>query len=296
MRFRGRLLRLTSSPSKLLSPRLAFFAFLGAAFAIMLLAKADSAALERLRVSVVEVTAPVLDFLSRPVEAVAAGQKAFAELVFLHSENASLRADNAKLLQWQETARRLEKENTALRHLLAATRDNAFAFVTARAVGDTSGTFVRTMLINVGAEHEVKKGQGVLSAVGLMGRINEVGPRSSRVLLLTDLNSRLPVQLEGSRQRAILAGDNSPEPVLQYLPYDAAPTPGERVLTSGDGGLLPPGLPVGVISQSDGGEVRVRLNVAFDRLDYVRVLAFEPLAPAAAPAEQAQKLGPAGQP
>jgi rod shape-determining protein MreC len=266
------------SPTRLLVPRLAFFAMVAAAIALLAMAKAGDSVIERLRVGIVDAMTPVLNVMSRPAEAVSESRIAIANLADLAADNARLGDENAKLLQWQDTARRLENENASLRHLLNATKDNSYAFVSARVIGDSGGAFARTMLLNVGDRDSVRKGQGVVSAQGLMGRISEVGEKSSRALLLTDLNSRLPVQLEGSRQRAILGGDNSSQPTLRYLPLDAAPPVGERVITSGDGGLLPSGLPVGVVSASDGGEIRVRLNVAFDRLEFVRVLAFEPVA------------------
>jgi rod shape-determining protein MreC len=280
------------SPTRPLAPRLAFFAMLAAAIALLGMAKAGDGVIERLRGAIVDTMTPVLEVVSRPAEAVTESRIAVANLIDLHADNARLRDENAKLLQWQDVARRLENENASLRHLLNATEDNAYAFVSARVIGDSGGAFARTMLLNVGTRDGVRKGQGVISALGLMGRIAEVGEKSSRALLLTDLNSRLPVQLDGSRQRAILGGDNSSQPILQYLPFDATPAVGERVVTSGDGGLLPVGLPVGVVSASEGGEIRVRLNESFDRLEFVRVLAFEPVA--LTPEAARKKPAPAG--
>jgi rod shape-determining protein MreC len=131
--------------------------------------------------------------------------------------------------------------------------------------------------------------------VGLVGRIAEVGDRASRVLLLTDLNSRIPVTLQGSHERAILAGDNSPRPLLAYLAPNAKPEVGERVVTSGDGGVFPPGIPVGVIV-SVGGQVRVATSSDLSVIDYVKIVDFGlsgMLPPTAVPAPKPARKGAA---
>ena len=109
---------------------------------------------------------------------------------------------------------------------------------------------------------------------GLAGRAAAVGLRSARVLLITDINSRVPVVVEASRHRAILTGDNSGLPRLAFLPANAAVRSGDMVVTSGHGGVFPPGLPVGRISRSDDGVVRVQPFVKFERLEFVRVVDF----------------------
>ena len=83
---------------------------------------------------------------------------------------------------------------------------------------------------------------------GLVGRVAELGDHAARILLLTDLNSRVPVVIEETRERAILSGDNTERPALAYLPPDARVSSGQRVVTSGSGGVLPAGLPIGTVT------------------------------------------------
>jgi rod shape-determining protein MreC len=99
-----------------------------------------------------------------------------------------------------------------------------------------------------------------------------VGSRAARILLITDLNSRVPVIVEGSRQRAVLAGDNSEHPSLRYLEAGAAIRIGDRIVTSGQGGVFPPGLPVGVVAVFNGELARVELFVELSRVDYLRLV------------------------
>ena len=121
----------------------------------------------------------------------------------------------------------------------------------------------------------MRKGQAVISADGLVGRIAEAGQRSSRVLLLTDLNSRIPVLLESSRYRAVLAGNNTDRPGIEFLPVDAQVSPGDRVVTSGHGGLFPPGQPIGVVSSVNDAVARVQPFIEWSRLEYVSVLRYD---------------------
>jgi rod shape-determining protein MreC len=144
-------------------------------------------------------------------------------------------------------------------------------------VADTGGPFVHTLLIDAGAERGVEVGMAAVDERGLIGRVIQAGTRSARVLLLTDFNSRIPVIVESSRDHAILEGDNSPRPVLRFLPLNPQLKLGDRVLTSGDGGLLPPGLVVGEISSVTDSKVRVSPYVDWARLDYLSVLRYQPL-------------------
>jgi rod shape-determining protein MreC len=144
--------------------------------------------------------------------------------------------------------------------------------VTARVIGDSGGAFVRSVLVNAGTAQGISKGQAAVTGKGLAGQVVQVGYRSARVLLITDINSRVPVLVEGSRKRAILAGDNGILPRLTFMPVNASVVPGDRVVTSGHGGVFPPGLPVGRITVADDGVLRVAPFFELDRLEYIRLV------------------------
>ncbi|MGH6920845.1 MAG: rod shape-determining protein MreC, partial [Geminicoccaceae bacterium] len=144
----------------------------------------------------------------------------------------------------------------------------------ARVVADAGGPFVHTVLVDAGTDQGVVKGMAAVNERGLVGRVIEVGRRSARVLLLTDFNSRVPVMVEPARDQAILAGDNSREPGLIFLPLNPRMAVGQRVVTSGRGGVLPPGLAVGRISAIDDRKIAVAPVVDWDRLEYVRLLEY----------------------
>jgi rod shape-determining protein MreC len=255
-----------------LAQRFAFVALILASFMLMLLGKADSLLLERVRLVVQDTAAPVLDVMSRPAAAMARLVDSVREIARIRADNVRLKEENARLLQWQTAARRLDEENRALRGQLNFIPDPSAHFVTARVVGDTGGAFVDSMLVNAGSRDGVRKGEAVVAGEAMVGRIAEVGMHFSRVLLLTDINSHLPVMLENSHAKAILSGENTDHPRLNYLSSNAVLQPGDRVVTSGDGGAFPPGLPVGVVSSVQDGVARVDPYIHRYQLEYVEVV------------------------
>jgi rod shape-determining protein MreC len=268
----GSVLRL-AQPIRLWAQRFTFLLLLAMAAGLMLLGKADTVIVERIRVEMTDAVAPVLDALSRPIGVVNDLIEHGRNVYGLALENRTLREENARLMQWQAAARQLEAENAVLRNLTGFVPEAAATEVSARVIGASGGAYVRSVLIAAGARHGVRKGQAAVAGAGLAGRVTEVGDRSARVLLITDLNSRIPVVVESSRDQAILAGDNSDRPRLDYLRANARVSPGDRVVTSGIGGIFPPGIPVGVVVGADGG-LRVQPPIDWDRLEFLRLVDF----------------------
>lgn len=285
-----------AAPLRAGAQRIVFVLLLLSAVGLILLGKADALLVERLRTTVTDAFAPILGVLARPVVTVDHAIAAIGELVRVRAENERLREENARLRQWEQVARELEAQNKALRGALNFVPHDDRHSVAGRVIADSSGAFVRSLLVDAGTRDGVAKGQAVVVGEGLIGRVAEVGDVSSRVLLITDLNSRIPVTVESTRDHAILAGDNSDEPRLLYLPPSVALSPGERVVTSGDGGVFPPGLPIGVIASVGEGGVRVQPFANWGRIEYVRVIDYGlkgilgPAGPPPAPARG--RMGP----
>jgi rod shape-determining protein MreC len=249
-----------------------FLIFLSAMFIV--LGKADIVLFERLRVAVADAAAPILQAVAQPIATAATGVRNIEGIFSVYNENQRLRDENARLLQWQEVARRLEAENTRLRGLVKFTPEAPVRDVAARVIGNSGGAFARNVLVNAGSRDGVNRGQAAATGEGLVGRIAEVGDHSARVLLVSDLNSRIPVVLDDTRERAVMAGDNSDQPRLLYLRANAAVKVGERIVTGGAGGVFPPGIPVGVVASVEGGVVRVEPYAELSRLEFVRIVDF----------------------
>jgi rod shape-determining protein MreC len=239
---------------------------------MIVLGKADQVVLESLKNSVMDAAAPALDMLSRPSGLVDTAVGRARDFLTVYQENARLAEENERLLGWQQAALKLASENAQLRDLLRVAPEPATSYVTARVIANSGGAYARSVIVNAGRENGVVRGEAAVTGEGLVGRVSEVGSRAARILLITDLNSRVPVIVEDSRQRAVLAGDNSEHPSLRYLEAGAAIRIGDRIVTSGQGGVFPPGLPVGVVAVFNGELARVELFVELSRVDYLRLV------------------------
>lgn len=259
-----------SIPARQALARLALPLLIMGAFALLLLGKADVRLAERARAGLGDTLAPLYDLVANPIVRARAALAEASHLVALVGENASLRAENERLRQWQTVALALEAENATLRANLHWIPDPPAAYVTARVVADAGGVYARSVLLAVGPRHGITKGQIALDDRGLVGRITETGSRSARLLLITDINSRIPVTLAHSRARAILAGTNGALPRLLFWPEDTPPEEGEEVVTSAEANAFPAGLPVGRVHYS-GAAPMVLPAARLARLDVVRV-------------------------
>jgi rod shape-determining protein MreC len=239
---------------------------------MIIVGKADQVAFQSVRNSVMDAAAPALDMLSRPATALDAAVDRVRGFMTVYRDNTRLAEENERLLGWQQVALRLSAENAELRDLSKLVSEPAISFVTARVIADSGGAYARSVMVNAGRDNGVARGQAAMSGEGLVGRVAEVGSRAARILLITDLNSRVPVVVDGTRQRAILAGDNSARPSLRYVDSDGTIRIGDRIVTSGQGGVFPPGLPVGVVASADSEGTRVEPYAALSRVDYLRLV------------------------
>jgi rod shape-determining protein MreC len=263
-----------AAPLRSLAQRFSFLLLVLASLALMMVGKIDPVLVDNARTRVTDAFAPILDALSRPAATAARFVESLAELENLYEENQRLRQENARLTQWRQAALRLEGENSSLRSLLRYNPEPAVSYVTARVVTAPGGSFVRTVVVTAGRRDGVRKGQAAVGGTGMVGRVIEVGEWSARVLLITDINARIPVTLENSRLRAVLAGDNTDQPRLLYLPPEAPVMLGERVVTSGHGGVFPPGIPIGTVASVSERGVKVQALADLMRLEHLRLVDF----------------------
>ena len=220
------------------------------------------------------VTRPVSNVIAAPVRWIGDGVNGVKQYFFAVSENRRLRAEVADLSQWRDKAVALKDDNVRYQSLLGLKTDPPIPMVGARVIADSRGPFANTRLADAGTELGVAVGNPVMTEHGLVGRVLGVAKGVSRILLLTDVASRTPVLDDRSNSRAILTGDGGSAPKLDYLRGADPVKAGDRILTSGDGGLFPRGLPVGTVVQGLDGNWRVRLDSDDGPIDLVRILLF----------------------
>jgi rod shape-determining protein MreC len=232
------------------------------------------------------VTRQTMDTVAKPVSGAIAAPGRWTGLgvdyvrsyFFTASENRRLKAEMAEMRQWRDRALALQDQNDRFRSLLGLRTDPPIPMTAARVVSDSRGPFANTRLADAGSERGVEVGNPVLNERGLVGRVVGVSKGASRVLLLTDIASRTPVMIDRTNARAILTGDGGPNPKLDYLRGVDPIQQGDRVVTSGDGGVVPRGLPVGAAVKGLDGRWRVVLFADQSSIDYVRILLFKDFA------------------
>jgi len=221
------------------------------------------------------VAAPVTQTLATPTEWLGNGVDYVRGYFFAVSENRRLKAELVQAAEWRDAALSLRDTNERYKSLLGLKTDPPIPMAAARTVSGSRGPFANTRLANAGVEKGIKVGNPAMSEIGLVGRVIGVTQGASRILLLTDIASRTPVMVDRTNARSILTGDGGPNPKLEYLRGKDPVKEGDRIVTSGDGGVLPRGLPVGVAVKGLDGRWRVALASDASPIDYVRILLFQ---------------------
>ncbi|MGH6876616.1 MAG: rod shape-determining protein MreC [Rhizomicrobium sp.] len=241
------------------------------ALVVVFLGRVQPTLFDRARAYASDRAAPVLETLRMPLRITGQWVGGVADVFHVYQENLHLREQNARLRQWQNAALTLEQRLKRYQLLLNAVPDPELGNVTAHVIGRANRPFLNTMILDAGRRQQIKPGEAVVDDRGMIGRIFLAGDHTSWVILLTDLNSRIPVSVEPGNIQAMMIGDNSAAPTLEVSAEAAHLRSGQQVVTSGDGALLPAGLSIGRIYW-DGSDFRAALYADAGRSDDVRVL------------------------
>ena len=245
----------------------------------------DSPRVERLRAAFIDRFVPTFDWAMLPVTKTLDMVEGFQSYARIYEQNQELRRELQQMKAWKEAAVQLEQQNAKLLAQNQVRLDPKLTSVSGVVLADSGSPFRQSVLLNVGSRDGIVDGWATMDGLGLVGRISGVGKATSRVVLLTDTASRVPVTIRPSGQRALLSGDNSTLPPLDFLENPDLVRPGDRVVSSGDGGVFPAGLLVGQVVQGQDRRLRVLLAADYERLDFLRVLRSHP-------AEQIRTVGP----
>jgi rod shape-determining protein MreC len=239
---------------------------------LFLVWRIDSPRVERFRSGLVDRVVPSFSWAMAPVTKIVAIFDNFQSYSRLYEQNQQLRDELQQMKAWKEAALQLEQKNARLLDLNQVRLDPMLTHVTGVVLADSGSPFRQSVLLNVGAHDGIRDGWATMDGIGLVGRISGVGDRTARVILLTDSNSRVPVEVQPSGQKAILSGDNSMQPPLDFVEHPDELQPGDRVVTSGDGDVFPAGLLIGSVALGSDKRLRVILAADYERLEFLRVL------------------------
>ena len=259
--------------------RLGIVIFLILSLALVLLWRIDNPRAERLRIAVIDRFVPSMDWAMTPVNRLTQMVLDFRSYQRLHQQNQELRQELQRMKAWREAAIQLEQENARLLDLNKVKLSPELSSVSGRVLADSGTRFRQTALINLGRQDGLVEGWAAMDGLGLVGRVVSVGNSASRILFVTDATSQIPVKIMPSNRRAILSGNNSLRPDLKFIEGIDQIEPGDRVETSGDGGVFPADLLVGQVVQTSEGEFEAILAAEFERLELLRIIRFSPDAP-----------------
>lgn len=246
---------------------------------LVVVGRSDNPKLAPVRNGIMQVATPVLSLFAQPAQAWSDVRSWWNDVGQMRADNARLRQENDALKHWQSVAVAMEAENKELRRLIGYQPVAETAYIGARIIGYNESAIGHSLLIDSGFDDGVRAHQAVIGADGMIGRTTDVSPHSARVLLLTDMNARVPVVGATSREKAMLAGTGEAMPALRFVGSDSRLAVGELLVTSEDGGVLPAGIAVGTVfsrAENNGAvEMRVRMAADARKATYVRVVSHD---------------------
>ncbi len=250
------------------------FALYFASLVLLVFSRLENDQIREVRGLFTDLVSPILHAASQPAVYVRHSREQLVDYLELFDEIDRLKEENQKLKIWQWRAQRLERRLEHMNTLLNAVEETALRYASGHVIADARGPFAKSVLVNLGREQGVRNGYAVVDGDGFIGRIVHSGDTASRAILINDLNSRIPVVVGPAAIRAVLVGDNTGEPRLEFLPNSATVYEGDAVSTSGHGGMLPRGLQIGVVSRS-AEPYRVQTNAKLGELEYVSVIFYD---------------------
>ncbi|MFV0625815.1 MAG: rod shape-determining protein MreC [Alphaproteobacteria bacterium] len=271
---RRRLLFLNFSKIRQLTKRFTIVILFILAFAFMLLSKTDTVVIEKTSSAATDILGPIIDTLSIPAKFFASSYNYVTNLKKTYSENLMLKEENKSLHELKNKIRALEIENALLSQLLNYIPPPQATSVTVRIVATENDSFTNSVIAYTGDNPQIRSGQFVVNQDGVVGRIDDVGKNYSKIFLITDINSKIPVIVERNRIRGILVGDNTNLTKLVFTPIAADIKVGDRIISSGVAGVFPPGIPIGKVVSIKKNNIRVKPFANIKSVEYVKVIEY----------------------
>ncbi len=232
----------------------------------------DNHRAERFRLALLNQIIPNVEFFTSSIKVISRIVLDISSFTNVYEQNQNLKKELHDMKKWREAAIQLEQKNAKLRALNNLKVNRVLDWVSGEVIADSGGIYNSSALLNVGTEDGIIDGSAVVDGLGLVGRISGVEDQISRIILLSDTKSYVPVIIEPNNQEAIVRGDNSSAPLVDFVRGVKKIQPGFRIYTSGTGGVFPQGILIGKVVLSSDKKIRVKLSANINKLDYLRVL------------------------
>lgn len=193
-------------------------------------------------------------------------------IFYVYRNNKNLIIENENLKSQLIEQKFIRKENIELRNLLNVKKENSYSFVTAKILSQSNFSFSHSMILSVGLDNNISINSPVIYKNHLVGYISDVGNKSSRVTLITDINSKIPVLVLDKNIKFIMSGDNNNYLKLLNFGNTNLLENGDEVYTSGDGGMYPKGLMVGKVIKGSENQLVIEPSLAIGKLDYLQII------------------------
>ena len=246
------------------------------ALLLILVHKIDIGVFSGISKGILYITAPIIHVATLPAEGLSYAYKKASEIVNIYEENQRLAKENDELFLLKDRIRALKTENSLLKKMLHHIDVPQIQSRTARIIAETGNAFANALIIYLGdAYNEIKPGYAVVTPNGMIGRIDTISGKYARVTLITDINSKIPVVSEKSRDRGILTGTNTNELKLIFTPLLAEFQPGDILVTSGVGGGLPSDIPIARIKETKMDSITATPLFNTSEIEIVKILLYD---------------------
>ncbi|MBO4285362.1 MAG: rod shape-determining protein MreC [Alphaproteobacteria bacterium] len=271
---RRRVLFIQLSQFRLFIRKLVVAVVMFSALGLLILSRADSAHLGKAEDIVSKTLNPIIRVLQLPADGVYFCYEGVRDVVRVYYDNKILKQRIETLSRLNSKNQSLRIENELLSQMLHYTPPPEATFVTAKIIAGESDVFSHSVIAYVSEKPNVQKGQVVLDNQNVVGRIESVHGNYVRILLVSDINSKIPVLIERTRGRGILSGNNTETLKLLFTGSNSDIRLGDKVVTSGVGGIFPSGLTIGYVSKIYTDAVDVKPASTIDMIEYVKIVSY----------------------
>ncbi len=247
-----------------------FFVFL--CIICLIVSKINHDFSDKISDKIITISTPIIKIVSFPINSTIDLIVNFKNLAIAKKENVKLKEELFKLQNYYLTSLAINQENKELRSALNFVKSKTENYKIARIIGMSHQAFDQKLLIDSGKNRDIKEGQIIAGNRGIIGRVSDVFEDKSRIILLTDSSSRVPIIASRARNRGILAGNNSGLMEILYLPKNHQIVIGDKIFTSSDGDTVPPGLLIGVVKKIDKNSVYVSGIEDINSLNIVTII------------------------